>query len=112
MQKHTGLLSLLGVVFLIGQGAAYSLDHHHHEHPAPRYDVPAPPPHPPHIPEVPAGPVPPLCGCYVKGRCADSLRSFTDLVIRNRLSEVVCGSQTELCCFEDDPWPGITVSIK
>jgi hypothetical protein len=110
MQKQI-ILVVLGVT-LIRQSNGYSLDHQHVHPPShPQYDLPPPPPEQPAVvyaPPKPPGPVAPLCGCYQLGRCDESLRSFTDLVIRNRASQLVCGSKYELCCFKDDPWPAVT----
>jgi len=106
MWNQTFILTILGLA-LISNIYGFSLDHRHshvHVHPdPPHYDLPAPPT--PQAPPTP-GAVEPLCGCTEKGRCGESLRSFTDLVIRTHASEVVCGSQAELCCYEHDPWPG------
>jgi hypothetical protein len=61
-----------------------------------------------HNPEPPP-PVdgPPLCGCVVRTQCDPTLKAFTDLVIRTRASGLVCGSKFEMCCYENDPWPGV-----
>jgi len=49
----------------------------------------------------------PFCFCEYRGRCGESLRTFTDLVLRQRTSQLVCGSQFELCCNPNEPWPPI-----
>ncbi|OXA55738.1 translation initiation factor IF-2 [Folsomia candida] len=97
MKKQALILSLLAV-YLIRQSSGYTLDHKHHAEPDLSYV-------PPTV-EVPPPTVAPLCGCTEKGRCGETLRTFTELVIRTQASEVVCGSKAELCCYEDDPWPG------
>lgn len=100
MKKQALILSLLAV-YLIRQSSGYTLDHKHHAEPDLSYV-------PPTV-EVPPPTVAPLCGCTEKGRCGETLRTFTELVIRTQASEVVCGSKAELCCYEDDPWPGYVV---